>query len=90
MPNSCAMNQIPAPMPGHGPRDSSDASDPRATSGGAEGRAREELESLLQRMRSTGDGNDRLQRMRHAIASGEFHGDARAIAERLIARLLTS
>ncbi len=56
----------------------------------AESRARDEWQSLLQRMRSASDGEDRLQRVRHAIASGEFQVDANAIAERLIARLLMS
>ncbi len=56
----------------------------------ANGRAGDEWQSLLQRMRAAGDGDDRLQRLRLAIASGEFQVDARAIAERLISRLLVS
>jgi anti-sigma28 factor (negative regulator of flagellin synthesis) len=53
----------------------------------AERRARAEWQSLLARLQ----GDDvRLLRVRHAIASGEFQVDARAIAERLIARLLVS
>jgi hypothetical protein len=56
----------------------------------AERRARAEWLSLLARLRAA-DGDDaRLLRVRHAIASGEFQVDARAIAERLIARLLVS
>ena len=56
----------------------------------AERRARAEWQSLLARLQA-GDGGDvRLLRVRHAIASGEFQVDARAIAERLIARLLVS
>ena len=56
----------------------------------AERRARAELQALLARLQA-GDGADvRLLRVRHAIASGEFQVDARAIAERLIARLLVS
>jgi len=45
---------------------------------------------LLARLQATDGGDVRLLRVRHAIASGEFHVDARAIAERLIARLLVS
>jgi anti-sigma28 factor (negative regulator of flagellin synthesis) len=56
----------------------------------ADGRAQDEWQSLLERMRAAVDGEDRLQRVRHAIASGEFHVDSRAIAERLISRLLMS
>ena len=56
----------------------------------AERRARAEWQSLLARLQAV-DGDDvRLLRVRHAIASGEFQVDARAIAERLIARLLVS
>jgi anti-sigma28 factor (negative regulator of flagellin synthesis) len=55
----------------------------------ADGPAEDEWRSLLARMRAAGD-DDRLQRVRHAIASGEFQVDARAIAERLISRLLMS
>ena len=49
-----------------------------------------EWEALLVRLRKAGAGDVRLQRVRHAIASGEFQVDARAIAGRLIARYLTS
>jgi anti-sigma28 factor (negative regulator of flagellin synthesis) len=47
-------------------------------------------ESLLARLQAAEPSGARLQRVRHAIARGEFHVDARAIAERLIARMLTS
>lgn len=57
---------------------------------GVERRARAEWESLLLRLRAAGAGDVRLERVRHAIASGEFQVDARAIARRLIARFLTS
>jgi anti-sigma28 factor (negative regulator of flagellin synthesis) len=63
---------------------------PRNPKSSAEAQARAEWQSLLQRMRAAGDGDDRLQRMRNAIASGEFQVDAHAIAERLISRLLMS
>ena len=56
----------------------------------AERRARAEWQSLLARLQATDGGDMRLLRVRHAIASGEFQVDARAIAERLIARLLVS
>jgi anti-sigma28 factor (negative regulator of flagellin synthesis) len=56
----------------------------------AERRARAEWQSLLSRLRAGDGGDARLLRVRHAIASGEFQVDARAIAERLIARLLVS
>jgi anti-sigma28 factor (negative regulator of flagellin synthesis) len=49
-----------------------------------------EWESLLVRLRAADAGDVRMQRVRHAIASGEFQVDARAIAGRLIARFLTS
>jgi anti-sigma28 factor (negative regulator of flagellin synthesis) len=55
-----------------------------------EHRARAEWESLLVRLRATADADLRLARVRHAIASGEFQVDARAIAGRLIARFLAS
>jgi anti-sigma28 factor (negative regulator of flagellin synthesis) len=55
-----------------------------------ETRALAEWESLLVRLRAAGAGDARLQRVRHAIASGEFQVDARAIAGRLIARFLVS
>ena len=57
---------------------------------GVERRARAELESLLLRLRAADAGDVRLERVRHAIASGEFQVDARAIARRLIARFLAS
>ena len=53
-------------------------------------RARAEWQSLLARLQAADGGDTRLLRVRHAIASGEFQVDARAIAERLIARLLVS
>ena len=56
----------------------------------AEYSARTEWQSLLARLQTGDGGTVRLQRVRHAIASGEFQVDARAIAERLIARLLVS
>lgn len=56
----------------------------------AEGCARAEWQSLLARLQAGDGGDARLWRVRHAIASGEFQVDARAIAERLIARLLVS
>lgn len=54
--------------------------------------AAEEWEALLGRLRSNRPdaAHARLQRVRHAIASGEFQVDARNIAERLIRRLLAS
>lgn len=81
MPNFRALNRNSTPMPDQRERD--------PTSSTA-GRAQDEWQSLLQRMRAAGDGSERLQRVRHAIASGEFQVDARAIAERLISRLLVS
>lgn len=71
----------PATMSEHAPCDPTPS---------AEGRARAEWHALLQRMQAEGSGDHRLQRLRHAIASGEFQVDACAIAERLIARLLMS
>ena len=56
----------------------------------AQRRARAEWLSLLARLQAADGGDVRLRRVRHAIASGEFQVDARAIAERLIARLLVS
>lgn len=56
----------------------------------AERRARAEWQSLLARLQAADGSNVRLLRVRHAIASGEFQVDARAIAERLISRLLVS
>lgn len=53
----------------------------------AERHALAEWQSLLTRLNAT---DARLRRVRHAIASGEFQVDARAIAERLISRLLSS
>lgn len=55
-----------------------------------ETRALAEWESLLVRLRTAGAADARLQRVRHAIASGEFQVDARAVAGRLIARFLVS
>lgn len=56
----------------------------------AQGRACAEWQSLLARLQAADSGDARLLHVRHAIASGEFQVDARAIAERLIARLLVS
>jgi len=55
-----------------------------------EQRARAEWQSLLARLQAPDGGDVRMLRVRHASASGEFQVDARAIAERLIARLLVS
>jgi anti-sigma28 factor (negative regulator of flagellin synthesis) len=55
-----------------------------------ERRARAEWESLLVRLRAAAAGDVRLERVRHAIANGEFQVDARAVAGRLIARFLAS
>lgn len=55
-----------------------------------ERQARAQWELLLARLQSGTAADARLQRVRHAIASGEFHVDAHAIAERLLARMLTS
>lgn len=55
-----------------------------------EHRAQAEWEALLARLRATGIADVRVERVRHAIASGEFQVDARAIAGRLIARFLAS
>jgi anti-sigma28 factor (negative regulator of flagellin synthesis) len=55
-----------------------------------ERRARAEWESLLVRLRAAGAADARLERVRHAIARGEFQVDARAVAGRLIARFLAS
>lgn len=55
-----------------------------------ERQASEQWESLLARLRGADPTERRLQRVRNAIARGEFHVDSRAIAERLIARMLTS
>jgi len=63
---------------------------PRAPAPSGETIAQAEWRSLLQRMRAAHEGQDRLHRVRHAIASGEFQVDARAIAERLISRLMVS
>ena len=60
----------------------------QATAG--EQRAGAEWEALLGRLQHRAAAEQRLQRVRRAIASGAFHVDARAIAERLIARLLKS
>ncbi|HEX5638830.1 MAG TPA: flagellar biosynthesis anti-sigma factor FlgM [Burkholderiaceae bacterium] len=55
-----------------------------------ERRALAEWESLLVRLRAAADDDVRLERVRHAIARGEFQVDARAVAGRLIARFLVS
>ena len=57
---------------------------------GPDSSARSEWDALLARLQAPDGGDARLLRVRHAIASGEFQVDARAIAERLIARLLVS
>ena len=55
-----------------------------------EHRAQAEWKALLARLRAAGAADVRVERVRHAIASGEFQVDARAIAGRLIARVLAS
>jgi anti-sigma28 factor (negative regulator of flagellin synthesis) len=55
-----------------------------------EQRAEAELASLLARLQHAAPAAGRLARVRHAIARGEFHVDAHAIAERMLARWLTS
>lgn len=55
-----------------------------------ERQARAEWESLLVRLQAAAVDDGRLERVRDAIASGEFQVDARAIAGRLIARFLAS
>lgn len=67
-----------------------DASHPIDPGPSAERRADDEWQALLARLRAADGADARLLRMRHAIASGEFQPDARAIAERLIARFLAS
>lgn len=53
--------------------------------------AREEWNELLGRLQTDPNAGDaRLARLREAIASGEFQVDARAIAERLLRRLLAT
>jgi anti-sigma28 factor (negative regulator of flagellin synthesis) len=64
--------------------------DPTDQAAAVEHRAQAEWESLLARLRAAGAGDGRVERVSHAIASGEFHVDARAIAGRLIARFLAS
>jgi anti-sigma28 factor (negative regulator of flagellin synthesis) len=54
----------------------------------AERLAAAEWEALLGRLRASPEV--RLQRLRDAIANGDFHVDARSIAEHLIRRLLAS
>lgn len=49
-----------------------------------------QLFDQLQRGPCTGSDDVRLRRIRNAIARGKFHVDARAIADRLIARLVLS
>lgn len=56
----------------------------------AERHAHTEWQSLLARLNAPRPAEVRLERLRHAIARGEFQVDARAIAARLIARFLTS
>lgn len=55
-----------------------------------ERQARGEWELLLVRLRAAAGAEVRHQRLRQAILSGEFQVDARAVANRLIARFLTS
>jgi anti-sigma28 factor (negative regulator of flagellin synthesis) len=50
--------------------------------------ARNEWFALLDRLQEARPVDERLDRLREAIACGEFQVDARVIAERLIARLL--
>ena len=57
---------------------------------GAEERARAECEALLARLQAAGCANPRVERVRHAIARGEFQVNARAVAGRLLARFLAS
>ena len=63
---------------------------PTDRAAGAEECARAECEALLARLRAAGAGEPRLERVRHAIARGEFQVNARVVAERLIARFLAS
>ena len=55
-----------------------------------ERQAHAQWKSLLARLQGPERTDARLQRVRAAIASGQFHVNSRAIAERLIAQLLTS
>lgn len=55
-----------------------------------ERRAEAQWAALLARLQAPAPGAERLRRVRNEIASGEFHVDARAIAERMLARWLTS
>jgi len=52
--------------------------------------ARVQWKSLLARLQRPARTDARLQRVRAAIESGEFHVNSGAIAERLIAQSLTS
>lgn len=56
----------------------------------AEERARAECQALLARLQATGCAGPRVERVRQAIARGEFQVNARAVAGRLLARFLTS
>lgn len=55
-----------------------------------ERQAQAQWDSLLARLQAPARSDARLARVRHAIACGKFQVDARAIAERLLARMLTS
>jgi anti-sigma28 factor (negative regulator of flagellin synthesis) len=69
---------------------SNDHEHPIEHAASAEHHAHAEWLSLLDRLQSSDAPDARLRQLRHAIASGEFQIDARAIAERLIARLLST
>ena len=55
-----------------------------------ERQAHAQWKSLLARLQGPARTEARLQRVRAAIESGEFHVNSRAIADRLIAQSLTS
>jgi anti-sigma28 factor (negative regulator of flagellin synthesis) len=61
---------------------------PIAVPSAAERAAHAVWDQLLGRLQRSAAAETRLRQVRRAIARGEFHVDARAIAERLIARLL--
>jgi anti-sigma28 factor (negative regulator of flagellin synthesis) len=61
---------------------------PIAVRPAAERTAHAVWEQLLGRLQRAAAAEARLHQVRRAIARGEFQVDARAIAERLIARLL--
>jgi Anti-sigma-28 factor, FlgM len=82
--NGCRISAIESTFGGMSNAHPTDPAPP------AERRARAEWQSLLARLQGADGGDVRLLRVRHAIASGEFQVDARAIAERLISRLLVS